>query len=877
MLDKTDYFAYDTESKRAAGRAWLHEISLRDGNDGIKPGKQLVFLCSYQPKERSFTRIARDSGYQLSDIVGIDDVQKKIDYNITQWGSGKDCPVWRYGMLDPEIDALIEEDNWDPRAVFHDGQSLPNTKGYVKSVARNMNKCGPNTAYIITVTLFSQYQGNWDGFRDQPGIKDGGRLEFLDRLREEMGSDLDRWLETEPLAGFYKGGTTTSRKPMAYYIFFSEGTPPPKSAPRPYAREFLKTPGDYEVLHRSVPKVANFFKSISEIENVGPRPDTQLWENQEKARAAYLKYFASSDTKGMIIEPPGAGKTLTESGAIVDYHEIYQGTLFVLLTHRIALSKQVTEEFHKLRPNGTNFDLVAVNSGDKQFLPCYEGDPSHLLVRPVTSVKEVRKAIAGATREKPVVLMTLYQSAGVVHEALEAEKRQLDLKVCDEFHKATSKNFNGIINPVLPPNAPGSLLLPSHKTLGFTATLRFSKKYKDRSMHNTDLYGEVIHRTTPMELQNRGRAVPVKFNIVPMDTNDIYDLGNITHPDKKEQRLQRDYFESIAGLKAVLRIKESRSMPGDEIRLLAFCENAHTQPKSFLESPWLQQEFPGYFVAYITAKACYYREPGWPVIRKATRESVLENVAEYPYSILFHYDTISEGINIPNLTDVFFGRSVAKDTMIHGIGRVQRLDPWDRERFGDGTIQILGNSDTAETQRPGWKKPYGGVWFLAKDLTDPENVKQFEKYIWAMTEAGEQYWVNDITRICDGKATKLQITVNPRHRIDPNLRFATEEYCKIAERAAQEAQEALEKYESLSRISFSRKAHVLTVEGLEEATAALEEALEQQAKDEALKRQTKTTRGNIVEVVGLVPAGRKRALKAWDTRRRNARKRALED
>jgi superfamily II DNA or RNA helicase len=120
-------------------------------------------------------------------------------------------------------------------------------------------------------------------------------------------------------------------------------------------------------------------------------------------------------------------------------------------------------------------------------------------------------------------------------------------------------------------------------------------------------------------------------------------------------------------------------------------------------------------------------EPGSTQLRPASRDTALREIASHNKSVLFHYDTISEGINVPNLTDVMFLRgSLNRETLIQGIGRVLRA--------------ALG-------------KTCGYVWVATFSDSDTELLDRFKTYIYCMRQADHQFVVNDLFTIYNGMRT----------------------------------------------------------------------------------------------------------------------------
>ena len=91
---------------------------------------------------------------------------------------------------------------------------------------------------------------------------------------------------------------------------------------------------------------------------------------------------------------------------------------------------------------------------------------------------------------------------------------------------------------------------------------------------------------------------------------------------------------------------------------------------------------------------------------KGKRKDIFDQFSNEERAILFHYDVISEGIDLPGTTAILPLRELGEIKIVQAVGRALRISTNDRAALKNKLISV-GKSE-------GWQKPFGWVilpWF----------------------------------------------------------------------------------------------------------------------------------------------------------------------
>lgn len=127
-------------------------------------------------------------------------------------------------------------------------------------------------------------------------------------------------------------------------------------------------------------------------------------------------------------------------------------------------------------------------------------------------------------------------------------------------------------------------------------------------------------------------------------------------------------------------------------RVIVFCKSAE-QAHDFEESEVIRTMIPELeYVAAVTSKNERMKD---------TRRNIFEKYQTATFSVLFHYDVISEGIDLAGTSGVLILRALRDIKATQGVGRALRILWKDRIGVQSGNIEV-GSVN-------GWLKPFGWV------------------------------------------------------------------------------------------------------------------------------------------------------------------------
>jgi superfamily II DNA or RNA helicase len=393
--------------------------------------------------------------------------------------------------------------------------------------------------------------------------------------------------------------------------------------------------------------------------------------------------------RGQIIAPTGSGKTLTEHGAV--NHSITRGGLIhVVLAPRIALVHQLLNDFWDYKQGV--WTGLCVCSSDAEYQEYYEGEEPNLAVETTTQSDRIAERIEEALSSKVALnIFSTLHSAGSIAAALQRCNAEADLVVVDEAHNLTRDAWHKWLTA-----------LPSKAQLYFTATRRVSKNGEGigRGMDNRELFGEVIFKVPPKILIDQGRIVAPRLHLMYPDTT-----INISH---LKSELHAKVQMVVGGA-----LKHAEVMDGKPARLIVFCTSAD-EAHDIAESDIVQRHLPEWSLTAVTSLQ--------ERMGRKRRKDLFAEFSKCERSILFHYDVVSEGIDLPGATAILPLRELGEIKMVQAIGRVLRPTKVDRQRLADGVISV--------DNKAGWEKPYG--WVLLPLLGG--------EYNWAAEKLRDVVW-----------------------------------------------------------------------------------------------------------------------------------------
>ena len=343
----------------------------------------------------------------------------------------------------------------------------------------------------------------------------------------------------------------------------------------------------------------------------------QLRPHQERAVAAMLQH-----SKGQLIKPTGAGKTLTMIYDALREFQSETPQTIVVVAPRILLAEQLSCEFLEFI---TNAKVFHVHSGETH----HESS---------TRPYEIRKWV-DANSNNHKLIVTTYNSLS----RLQVAEIDVDTIYFDEAHNSVQRHF-------FP--ATEHFAANARRCYFFTATRKTSLTPSKPGMNDRDVYGDIICRVSAPELVDGGyiiapKIVAKKFDVLaPKQVTAECDSSNLM-----------DTLEDIDCKKILVCVKSAKQL----INLMSHTDCA------------AQLNLRGYSYLYITSKTGAIIDG-----KKVNREVFFDTLNSWGRDpnkkfVCLHRSILSEGINVSELEAVVFLRKMDVIEMTQTIGRVLRL------------------------------------------------------------------------------------------------------------------------------------------------------------------------------------------------------------
>ena len=412
---------------------------------------------------------------------------------------------------------------------------------------------------------------------------------------------------------------------------------------------------------------------------------------------------------GQISNPTGTGKTFIQKYIhvkdMVEKTKNNEVGVYVIAAHRLLLCSQLFDEIIDLVVKcGLETDLLYIGSGRYPFgrlnynYKEYGFDKERVTALQTTSIGSVEAFVVRAKQKKHhVLIVTTYHSFDCLKGA-----GKIDICTFDEAHTTVEERFTKNIK---------SVLYNINKKFFFTATRKTIGDTKGQN--NFDLYGPVISEMSPLEAVEAGEIVEPRIHFVKTlyegDTIDkTRNVGMLVKTvvdsfteHEKEIKKRSSIPDMLAGKLLVTNsgLKEIQHIVKHP-QFIEWCKDNAIQVFSFSSKPG---------------------ETAYNFENDISREEMLEKMNELgddERAILFHYDILTEGIDLPAITGVMLMRStIPFIKLLQNLGRACRLYSLDRKNLYSGKI--------SPGQHESMVKPYSWVilptyinenWEYVKDI-----------------------------------------------------------------------------------------------------------------------------------------------------------------
>ncbi len=379
----------------------------------------------------------------------------------------------------------------------------------------------------------------------------------------------------------------------------------------------------------------------------------ELRKHQEEALSAVLTSKAGI---GRIVIPTGGGKTCVEAYALREFINEDARDIHVVFAPRIALVNQLIKEYRNFI--GQNYIAVAFHSGRHE--PDYE--KVRWSERSTTSVEVVDEEYQRAVNmEKDLVIFSTYASA---HKLVEAGY-QFDTVIADESQYCVAENHFETMRDIV-----------STRKFFFTATEKHTATDQGRGLNNEDVFGKVLYQVPPSVLIKKGYIVAPRLHVMAAN-----------RPEDKCTVL--DEVKQIAQKQSEL----SASMPVTKI--LYACKGTSDVTKMVERVDELKAALPKFKIFTIVSNSKYGAMVDGV---KMGRGDFLKVLRETDHALIFHYDILSEGIDIDGITGVALMRNMGHAKLLQTIGRAVRIykaNPAAKKQAWVSVMVVNGNDESS--------------------------------------------------------------------------------------------------------------------------------------------------------------------------------------
>ena len=430
----------------------------------------------------------------------------------------------------------------------------------------------------------------------------------------------------------------------------------------------------------NIPFWTAFKESWNKSQPLGKRIYKKRFKHQERMIEAGERLINSTESRGWIGCGTGGGKTL----AINDISEKYlkDNELVVIAAPRIALCEQLKKELHDNKT--IDYKRFLFHSGGREEINLWKGDVAS--IQNSTTSKEKIKSFVKENlgKHNKMIIFTTYHSSLKLGQTLEGFKIKY-LYMADECHNLVSAERSSILDQI-----------KFDKFIGFTVTAK-----EDRlgyGMQEYSRWGRRICEVTPAELFQNGITVPPRGYFL-----------------KIKDSQENETFEIDAVNKLIRRFKDE-IYPTEIVKIVVTCSGVQQAHKMADEDALDKLVDFEKFVVTSNMKSMGSRR----------RESELKQFTECTKdTIIFHYDMLGEGIDVPSVTAVLPFRSLDNIKVIQNVGRANRLVIEDREKLRNGLLKVDERSD--------WAKPY--AWVLCPFTeNDPKSNHTYQNVLKLLSE-----------------------------------------------------------------------------------------------------------------------------------------------
>lgn len=434
------------------------------------------------------------------------------------------------------------------------------------------------------------------------------------------------------------------------------------------------------------------------------------FEHQKEANEAIRDFLHSPQKRGYVISGTGSGKTLMEGDTAKEYF-IGGGKVVVYASPRISLTEQSKVEIH-CNSEGISFERLTFDSCGLEQMPEIAGE-AYERKRSTTNPVKAKQFIGEAlNRDAKVFIFTTLHSTLKLFEVLKELGINDFLYMADECHNLVPPEFSNI------------LASDSHldKFLGFTGTGRYTPRNPNGTgMNNPTRWGKLIIGIPYCRLASEGITLPPRAFYLIIDDNEDPDALNVDIVNK--------------GIRAF----KDQVYPEQPCKVIVTCSSVR-EAHHMADSDVLT-DLPDFQKFVITSDL--------EKMRGRKKEEQLRGFAQAENAVIFHYDMIGEGTNVPSTSSTLPLRAMSPIKAFQTISRANRVLESDRGKPVD--------------DRQVWDKPWAWVIcpYIRKNPQSAHAYINMNHILYEMRKQDPNFMIEAYTFVADSSGEEDDHNVEP--------------------------------------------------------------------------------------------------------------------
>lgn len=357
------------------------------------------------------------------------------------------------------------------------------------------------------------------------------------------------------------------------------------------------------------------------------------FRNQYKQAPKFMPEGAYQGVRqllGRFVYPTGSGKTALQSFIMRDMINKDGADIHLVLAPRIVLVNQLMREYREWC--GQNYVALAFHSG--------KAEPDFQRVKwteeSTTNPAMIKDELTRATKMgKDLVIFSTYHSAEKLLDL------HFDSLIADESQYCIAENFFDVVKNI-----------KAGVKLFFTATEKHSLTGAERGLNNTEVFGEIIGQECVSNIIKAGFLVAPRLHIVYGERSGHYN----------------SFVDEAGQIAKFQDIETRKTMPFSKI--LFACKGTDDVKTIIEHMDKIKNKMPNHKIFTIVSNQKF----GCMVNGvKMARGNFMKELRESNNALIFHYDILSEGIDIDGITGVAIMRNMNQAKLLQTIGRAVRI------------------------------------------------------------------------------------------------------------------------------------------------------------------------------------------------------------